>query len=463
MPSTDDNSRSASVSSARTPETDPRAAAFRILLRVERAGAWASVLLDREEARLADRRDVGLLHALVLGVLRERAVVDHVLATSSSRPIDALDADVRTALRIGAYSLLRLDRVPDHAAVDRAVRLVVGSRRGAAGFVNAVLRAVAREGAAALPAPPASGDVDSLARFRSHPPWWVRRLVDRVGWERADAILESDNLPASVVLHAHPKRGGRDAVALRLQEEGIRTDPCRIAPRGLAVVSGRIAGSAAIVTGDAWVQDEAAQLVTELFPPEPWQRAADWCAAPGGKTMQLATTAPEGAFVVACDRHLGRLRKVAENLRRVDAVAAAPVNADMASAPPVGPRFDRILVDAPCSGTGTLRRHPEIRWRLEPGDLKLLAARQLRLLASAAERLAPGGWLVYSVCSLEPEEGEQVVRRLVTTRSDLRLVDPTHARPVLGSHLAASGELRTSPEDGMDGFYAALLRRVGRT
>ena len=446
-------------------EATSRSLAFEILRRVEGSGAWASVLLERRELELTDAREAALLHEIVLGILRRRRALDHAIDSVASRPTVEMDPEVRVALRIGAYSLLYLDRVPDFAAVDSAVGLVAATRsRGGTGFVNAVLRAVSRRGREALPAAPVAGDVASLARFHSFPDWWVGRLVDRLGWDPAEAVLAASNRPAEVVLHADLTRNTTSELAQRLQSDGIRVEPGRLARDALRIVSGRLGRTRAIEEGLAWVQDEAAQLVTEIFGETVGPKVADLCAAPGGKTLHLAQRLVPGGIVVAIDRHAGRMRRLRANaLRHADGKALL-VQADASgSRLPFGQVFQHVLVDAPCSGTGTLRRHPEIRWRLGEDDPKLLAVRQHALLAAAAEIVVPGGSVVYSVCSMEPEEGSEVVRHFLASRPDFEIVDP---RPSLSTEarglVCGPGFLETSPVlHGLDGFFAVHLKKTG--
>jgi len=443
---------------------DARQAAFEILLRVDEAGAYASVLLERTEGRLDDPREAALLHETVLGVLRMRAVLDHALERAASRPVAAMDGPLKAALRIGAYGLLYLDRVPDFAAVDTTVELVKrNGPRAAIGLANAVMRRIAAEGKGSLPPEPAAGDVAGLALRHSHPAWWVDRLAARLGWERAERLLRADNAPASTVLRPNLRRTTPRDLALRLEGEGIATEPGRFATDALRVRAGAVHRSRSLRDGFAWVQDEASQLVPRLFGRVLRPRVADLCAAPGSKTLVLAESVPEGGFVVAADRHPGRLRRLLENVRRVEAQGVLALAADMAAASPLAGPFDHVLLDAPCGGTGTLRRHPEIRWRLTPADLPLLAARQAKLLDAAARLVARGGTLVYSVCSLEPEEGEEAIAAFLRRHGGFRCADaeaalPPPARTLLGT----DGALRTFPDEGgLDGFFAALLERTG--
>lgn len=441
---------------------NPRREAYRILRRVEGAGAFASVLLEKTVASWTDPRDAALVTELVLGVLRRRAALDHAIARAAGRGAGEIDAPVLTAVRMGAYSLLFLDRVPDFAAVDTAVALVkeAGFARAAA-FANGVLRRIAREHEALLPRAPQRGDTEALALFRSHPLWWTRRMVERSGWDTADALLAANNEPAPSVLASWPASKGSVALAESLTGEGVATVPCRFVPEALRVVAGVPQRTRTFRDGLFWIQDEASQLVVALFGPRVGPGVLDACAAPGGKSLGLASRLPPGGFVVAADRNARRLSRLRQNVARLRAGNIVAIAADMSGRAPFRAAFDDVLVDAPCSGTGTLRRHPEIRWRLAADDLGAHALRQRLILATAADLVRPGGRLVYSVCSVEPEEGDEVVAAFLAERRDFALADPRNA---LGSEarvlVGADGAVRTGPsDDGMDGFYAVLMTR----
>jgi 16S rRNA (cytosine967-C5)-methyltransferase len=443
---------------------NPRRDAYRILRRVEDSGAFASVLLETRSAELRDPREIGLLTELVLGVLRRRMILDHVIAAAATRSLGELDRAVLAAIRIGTYALLYLDRMPDFAAVDTAVALVKEAGWGrAAGFANGVLRRIAREGAALLPATPAKGDIEALALFRSHPIWWTRRVVSRFGWDRADALLAANNEPAATVLAPWPAAGASSDLAAALAVERVQVEPCRFVPGALRVVAGAPQRTSLFRNGAFWIQDEASQLATLLFGLAVGPRVLDACAAPGGKTLALASRTSDGGLVVACDRHAGRLSRLRQNLDRLGAGNVVAVACDMSRPAPFRAAFDDVLVDAPCSGTGTLRRHPEIRWRLRSEDLVAHGERQRLILDHAAELVRPGGRLVYSVCSIEPEEGEDLVAAFLKDRPEFTQADPqvglaAAARTMIGDDLA----VRTTPlDDGMDGFFAALLTRRG--
>jgi 16S rRNA (cytosine967-C5)-methyltransferase len=277
-------------------------------------------------------------------------------------------------------------------------------------------------------------------------------------------LLVGSNRPAETVLNVDLARTTIAELVQRLVSDGIRVEPGRLARNALRVVAGRLGQTRALEEGLAWVQDEAAQLVTEMFGDSVGPRVADLCAAPGGKTLHLVQRLVPGGIVVAVDRHAGRVRKMTTNVRRHASGRAYLVQADAAGiCVPLRPVFQQVLVDAPCSGTGTMRRHPEIRWRLGEDDPKLLAVRQRSLLAAAAEIVAPGGNVVYSVCSVEPEEGDELIREFLDSRSDFELVDPRPLLSVEARKLVRDpGLLETTPAShGLDGFFAARLRKKG--
>jgi 16S rRNA (cytosine967-C5)-methyltransferase len=440
---------------------DVRETAAEILDRVERSGAWASRLLETHERRFPDRRDRALLHETVLGVLRGKRVLDVALQAASNRPLEKLEGLVLATLRVGAYALVSLDRVPDHAAVSTAVDSIRKRNPRAAGFVNGVLRSVARVDPVDAVERPVERSVAAWSLWSSHPDWWVERLVERSGWDATIALLEANNRPALTTLRPNGARISSERLAATLAERGCRTRPGRVVRDSLRVFSG--SPGDALSTGLCWVQDEASQLVSGLVAAQPDMRVLDVCAAPGGKAMHLATLVGPRGRVLAVDRHAGRMKRLVNNIERCELGQVIPLIADMTAQPPLAAGFDRILVDAPCSGTGTLRRHPEIRWRMTPEAIKLISLRQVRLLERAAGLLADGGRLVYSVCSMEPEEGEQVVASFLDRFPEFSPVDlanelPAPARPLIG----ADRFLRTDPSrDGLDGFFAAALERTG--
>ena len=447
-----------------TGATDARRLAFEVLLRVESSEAFADVLLAR---RLADAslapREQALATRLVYGTLAWQGRLDfHLAQLLRDMAVDHLDPPVRAALRLGLYQLLFLDRVPAYAAVDASVRLARVAGAGASGLVNAVLRRAAALGTAGLALPPTDGDpVGRLAVEWSHPRWLVARWADQCGPEALPALLAANNNGAPTALRANRLVTTRDALRAELSAEGIPSTPATWAPDGLLVER----GAARLRTLRAWdegrfaFQGEASQVIAPLLGLEPGMRVLDACAAPGGKTAHLAALLGHRALVVALDRRPGGLRRVLAETRRLRARTVVAAGGDARRSPLTG-SFDAVLVDAPCSGLGTLRRHPELRWRRRPEDIPRLAALQRQILAGVAPLLRRGGVLVYAVCTLTTEENEQVVAAVSTADPRLMVEDARDHLPPAAAPLAdAKGFLRTLPHPhGLDGFFAARLR-----
>ena len=417
------------------------------------------MLLDVETPKLSDPREVGLLRELVLGVLRRRGRLDAALESLSGRSLDAIDVVLLPALRIGLYSLFFLDRTPAFAAVHAAVDLVPPrAGRGARGFVNAVLREAERRGADCLPPAPAEGDIAGLARYQSHPRWWVEALVGRLGWPQSVQLLEANNAPAATTLRPHPGRLDREALLERCRQAGLDPRPGRFSPLAVRLAAGGVGAIPGWAGGDFWIQDEASQLVAEMAtgPSPVW----DACAAPGGKTLALVAA---GCEVLATDRHAGRIEAMRRRLshhgwgdRRVELrqADASEVAATLGT-------FATVLLDAPCSGSGTLRRHPELRWRLDPEGVQRLAKAQQRLVEAVAKAVRPGGLLVYSVCSIEPREGPELLQAFLEQHPQFSL-EPPDFELAAARGLVREGALATdSAPDELDGFFAARLRRAG--
>jgi len=449
-----------------------RAAAFDALLRVERDAAFATDALD---ARLGQdqtkREDAALATELVMGVLRWQRLLDFLIARFADRAADSLDREVLLALRLGLYQLRYLSRVPAAAAVNESVELVKRARkRSAAGLANAALRRAARDtalrGPAELLLPADISPVERLGIALSHPTWLVERWLARFGEESTRALLETNNRPPSLSA-AVLDPGQMAGVIASLAGEGLEAAPGRWLSTAIElrrVPRGGTARTGALRDGRMFLQDEASQMIPWLLEVQPGQPVLDLCAAPGGKTARLARQAGQ-IGVVAADVHLHRLRQMGEFLARLGAGNVRAVALDGTAPLPFGSRFDSILVDAPCSGTGTLARNPEIRWRLRPEDLPALAEKQTALVGQALAHLAPGGRLVYSTCSLEPEENEQVVAATLAAHPEARVVsaEATLAAQVrpgsdVGALFDAQGYFRTLPwVHGTDGFFAAIL------
>lgn len=438
-----------------------RRAAFEVLTRVdERRGEPAS-LLHHPRYRSLSRADRDLATEIALGVLRHRASLDWILAHHSSRPIERLHPALVRALRIGLYQIRYLDRIPEHAAVDESVRLARASRawRGA-GLVNGVLRSVLRQ--PELPAFPKkeSDPLGYLTTTLSHPRWLSERYLKRLGIDGAEARCRIHNEPPPTHIRVSARIPLERALK-RLADEGIDAEALPQVPGALRIRRGRATDSSLVREGLVFPQDAGSQLVPFLLELRKRDRVLDVCAAPGGKATAMSERVHEGS-VIAIDRRTSRVRLLVELARRLGATNLDPLVADGRTLP-FAVDFDRILVDAPCTSVGTLRRNPDIKWRIAEEDFTRLAELQYQLLRSASERLAPRGRgrLVYATCSTEPEENERVVERFLTECPGFVLVDARLSLPNEARHLACSqGFLRTLPErDEMDGYFAAVLTR----
>jgi len=435
-----------------------RAVAARVLERVEHDAAFADLALDAElERRTLSARDVALATELVYGVLRWQRYLDWILAPHSRRRLTSLDARVRVLLRLTAYQLAFLERVPAFAAVNDAVTLA-RSRPGVAEFVNAVLRSFARRGERERePAPPVDA-VDALATHCSFPTWLASRWVERHGVDEAEALMRALNERPALGIRVNTLRVGREELIARLKSEGVAATPMRLAPDGVVVEGGGDPGRwRAFAEGACVVQDEGSMLVARLLDPAPGTMVADVCAAPGTKTTHLAQLMGGRGRVLALDPQVGRLGRLPEAAARLGVTIVEVVDGTVeALAPRWAGTCDGVLVDAPCTNLGVLRRNPEVKWRRQPGDMAAAAERQRSILAAAATLVRPGGRLVYATCSLEPEENEDVVRDFLAGDPTFALDPPTDF-PVPAS---ADGFVRCLPHrHGTDGFTTVRLRR----
>lgn len=442
-----------------------RVAAFHALRAVTALREDLPAALVRARSRLTDERDRGLAVEIVTGTLRWQRQADHLIAHFARRPIARLDADVLDILRLSIYQVLHLDRVPAAAVVDDAVDLTRGARKqSATGFVNAVLRSVLR-GRTRLPLPPRPADADDeaaaiayLGITHSHPDWLVRRWLSRHGFESAERWVQFNNAPAPLTLRANRLRIDRDALQGTLARDDVETEPAAHAPDGLLVTAGNpLRGPA---DGSFFVQDEASQLVALTLGAAPGEHVLDLCASPGGKTTALAAAMSDAGLLVACDVRERRLRLLRETVRTSGAQRIRIVHVAAGGPLPFAARFDRVLVDAPCSGLGTIRRDPDIRWRRTEDELAAFALRQGQLLQRAADVVRPGGRLVYATCSSEPDENEAVVERFLAERPEFEPADLRGESAALDPVLDGSGRMRTWPfTHGLEAFFAAALTR----
>jgi 16S rRNA (cytosine967-C5)-methyltransferase len=429
---------------------------------IEQAARAGKVSLSTE--------DRALLHELVNGVLRHRLFLDWALQQVARETPYTRQAVLKEILRVGAYQLLWLKRVPDYAAVDQSVELTK-ARLGekSAPLVNALLRNLIARRHNLTPPDVLDQPLEHISINYSHPPWLVKRWVKRYGVQRTIALCRFNNAPAPLTIRVNRLRLGAADYRRVLEEKGIASAPCAYAPGALHVEhGGPITDLPGYASGWFYVQDEASQLVPWLLAPKPGDAVLDACAAPGGKATEIAELMNNHGVVTAVDRSPERLAVVEENSRRLGVSIIRTVAADATrQLPMIGSdgepeRFDRVLVDAPCSGLGVLRRHPEGKWIKDARSIYDSARTASAILSNVAPVLKPGGVLVYSTCSTEPEENEAVVGAFLERHRNFRMENPgpllTGAAATL---LTEAGCLSTVLNgDQMDGFFAARLIKV---
>lgn len=449
-----------------------RLAAARVLQAVEREESTLGAALDQAQREWPDRRDRALLVELATGVLRWRNEIDAVIGSAAGRSGASLDPVSKLALRIGVYQFRHLDRIPTRAIVYESVEVAraLGAPR-AAGFVNAVLRTVIRRGPAiALPRRPSDPDnlaaqLAYLTTTCSHPNWLVKRWLARYGFDATERWCRWNNTPPAVTVRA---RGGTPLADLTaaLDREGLQWTPARFMPDALELAPGQLGRLPPSVSADLAVQDEGSQLVALASGARPGDHVLDVCAAPGGKTVLLAQMIGRDAAasrLVAADRRPARVAILRNTLDR-ERLPVAVVALDAEQGLPFGPVFDRVLLDAPCSGLGTLRRDPDLKWSRTAEDLPRLAEAQGRMLVQAAAVVRPGGRLVYATCSSEPDENWAVIARFLESDLRFRLERLPVDRDLPATLIDERGCLVTTPADHqLDAFFAAVLVRQETT
>jgi 16S rRNA (cytosine967-C5)-methyltransferase len=437
-----------------------RKAALEILFRVNHEGAYADVLLG---ARLPEfePNDRGLITLIVLGTLAWRGRLDFEIGRLAARPLAKIDAAVLEILRLGLFQLRHLDRVPQHAVVDTAVTIASAERRtrDASGFINAVLRKATRQAAPSFTI--ANDEIGSLALKYSHPRWLAERFIAEFGRADAEALMAADNEAAPTAIRLNLARATREEIVARIRNDGLEVAVEGRFPETLVLNGSPHLDSESFREGLFHVQSEASQIIARLLSPALGATVVDCSAAPGGKATHLAELAGQQGRVLALDLNFAGLRNtrgVADRLGHPNLFLA---RADVAKAIPLRPAsFDYALLDAPCTGTGTLRQHPEIRWRLRAGDPARMARLQLAMLRNAAVLLRPGGALVYSVCSLMPEEGPSVVAQFLAENPQYQIDPHPPGREGLADLLRDDGTLLTRPDrSGLDGFFVARIAR----
>jgi 16S rRNA (cytosine967-C5)-methyltransferase len=442
-----------------------RRLALQILTRVETSGAFADQLIAAvaSRQRLAPQARA-FLRELTYGVLRWRNRLDWLLERCSDRPLASLNSGVRNLLRLGAYQLYGMERIPQYAAVSETVRLAkqVG-HPGVVAYVNAVLRSMQRQ-REATSLPEAHDDLMAyLVVTQSHPAWLVERWLGRYGPEQTIAMCQADNERPPLVVRANRVRTTPEQLLASLLAEGCEAEPCKFAPEGVLVTS-HPGLDRLQCYHDGWltVQDEAAILGGHLLSPQPGERVLDACAAPGGKATHAAEQMEDRGEVLCLDRSGQRLQLVEENARRLGLRSVRCLAGDAERIELEG-AFDRILVDAPCSGLGVLRRHPDAKWSKGPALIDAMARQQGAILGHLSRFVKPSGLLVYITCSTEPEENQRLVESFLERHGDFELEPVASYLPVAARVFAQRGGwFQTWPgHDGLDGFFGARLRRRG--
>ena len=441
-----------------------RRAAAELLLRVERERSFADLLIDQElNQGLLLGPDRGLFTELVYGVLRRRGTLDHIIRQFSTQPPEKLETVVRVLLRTGLYQMFFLDRVPVSAAVNETVNLAGIMIPRAKGFINAVLRSVDR-GRDAIVYPDRVLDrAGFLATRYSHPRWLAEQWLAQIGPVEAEALAAAMAEQPPLTARVNTLKLTRDDLAARFAAEGIVATPCRYSSLALKInAPGTVEQLPGFREGLFTIQDESSQLAALFLDPQPGEQVLDLCAAPGGKATAIAQLMENRGTVTACDITDAKLRRVEETAVRLGISIISTMGSDAAD-PPAGfhEGYDRVLVDAPCSGLGVIRRNPEGKWRKGPDDLARLAVTQKNILKAAAGCVAPGGLLLYATCSTSEMENEAIVDEFLARRTDFVLEQGQALFPAWGELFTERGMFRSWPHrhDGMDGFFAARLRK----
>lgn len=439
-----------------------RGIAVEILNKIELKGAYAEPLLDSYLAgkNSFDNRDRGLITELVYGILRNRNRLDWVIAEIYNGDFDSMETTVRNILRIGIYQVLYTDRIPHFAAVNEAVMTAKKTRPKTAGLVNALLHktlTIKND----IKWPDMKIDpVRTISIIHSHPSWMVERWRELYGIDETIAICRENNKIPPLTVRINTLKISRDKTISALKNEGISAAPTIFSPEGI-IISNNPKGlreTDAFRQGLIRVQDEASQLAAHLLDPQPGDQVLDFCAGNGGKTLHLAALMQNNGKITAVDVNHNKLKHLLSEAKRLGVTIVQTIQEDGAKRnDALSENFDKILVDAPCSGLGTLRRNPEIRWRLKSSEIEMLKQKQKKLLQNAAGCVKPGGSLAYCVCTTTPEENEEVAFEFLEDNKQFKLKSP----PDFPSELVtAEGFLRTFPHiHGTDGFFGALFVR----
>jgi 16S rRNA (cytosine967-C5)-methyltransferase len=451
-----------------------RMQAWKILRQVEDSQAFADFSLDQTFAKNPHWRplDRAFLVELVLGTLRWQGRIDLAILHASQYPDKKMNSQLLQILRLGAYQILFLDRVPDSAAVNESVRLAkaIFKNEKMSAFVNALLRTISRKKNQEGFPPFASHPTENIAQTFSHPLWMVESWVKDFGPELTREICAANNLRPPFTVRVNTLKTSRKILKEKFNVAGIHSFPTPFSPEGLVLEkSPFLAEDELFRQGMYFVQDESSQIIAHLLAPRPGERVLDVCAAPGGKATHLSQLMQDRGEIIAMDLHTSKMKIIGENCRRlgISIIQTLPTDATRPLPFPAQLTFDRILLDAPCTGLGVLHRNPEVKWRRKPQDALRLQKLQMALLESVCSRLKKGGILVYSTCTMTREENDSVVEAFLNKHKDFQVEDLSQTVPDSWRLLLdEKGFLRTYPkrilprEDyRMDGFFAARMKK----
>ncbi|MEK3982257.1 16S rRNA (cytosine(967)-C(5))-methyltransferase RsmB [Paenibacillus sp. FSL K6-3166] len=441
--------------------------ALDILVKVEQQGAYSNLLLNSSLQKSAlSREDAGLVTELVYGTISRMNTLDYVLEEFVSKGTAKLQPWVRNLLRLSLYQIMYLDRIPSHAAVNEAVNIAKKKgHQGISGMVNGVLRSVLRAGD--LPViPDGLSPAKRISIQYSHPIWLVKRWITEYGVDAAEAICAANNEPPAVSVRVNTTMISREALLSQMIEQGLQASASDVSPYGIVVKGGgNLALSSWYRDGYLSIQDESSMLVAEAVAPEPGMRVLDCCAAPGGKTAHIGELMKDEGSVLANDLHPHKAKLISDQAARLGLESVVTGSADALELEHTLEHysFDRILLDAPCSGLGVIRRKPDLKWRKQPEDVVSVASLQGQLLQSVSKLLKPGGVLVYSTCTTEQAENSEVVASFLKQNPEFTSI--TFASPLWdrleGTALAEGEGIQILPHHyGSDGFYISKLQRV---
>lgn len=445
--------------------TNPRSAAFEILLRIDKERSYADILIDRElSSGFLQGPDRGLLTELVYGVLRRQGTLDYIINRFSKQKSERLERSVLVLLRIGLYQIFYLDRVPVSAAVNETVKLAKVLAPRASGFVNAVLRSADRERDDIAYPDKENDPVGYLSTFYSHPSWLVAGWIGQLGFAEAESLAKAMAEPPPLTIRTNTLKTSREELMERLASEGVQCEATRFSPLGVRIITaGSVARLQSFRDGLFTVQDESSQLAVMFLSPEPGEKVLDACAAPGGKATHMAQLMGNSGEIIACDVIGRKLRLIGENAARlgISCIKTVPLDTARPLNSIKDASFQKILLDAPCSGLGVIRRNPEGKWWKTAADVAELVRGQKTILENLAGNLKRGGILLYATCSTTREENEAVIDDFLSRHADFVLEDLRILFPAYSELFTEQGCFRGWPHrQGMDGFFAARLKKI---